>query len=336
MLKQTMPILRQDSEAAKRLADFLPDKIFDAHAHLFDTAHLPSIRGGLDYDLRLDIDTYKREMSPLLLDPKELRLNVIAFPDAAMKWPDSPELRDSDRFIVEQLEKDEGSVAEIIVSSKHSADELEKRLVHPRIRGFKCYHLAADRERTWDASIDEYLPEAAWEVASKHHMCITLHMVKDKALSDPDNLNYIRKMAKRYPDTTLILAHAARSFAAWTGIEAVEKIADLENVYFDFSAVCESPAMQQIVKKAGVSRCLWGSDYPVCRGRGKAISLADSFYWIYENDLNAFSSKTTLNHWLIALENLYAVKEMATLADLSRSDVEDIFYNNAMRLWGLK
>lgn len=51
MLKQTMPILAQDSEAAKRLVDFLPEKIFDAHAHLLDTAHLPSMRAGLDHDL---------------------------------------------------------------------------------------------------------------------------------------------------------------------------------------------------------------------------------------------------------------------------------------------
>jgi len=84
MLKQTMPILAQDSEAAKRLADFLPEKIFDAHAHLLDTAHLPSMRVGMDHDLILDIETYRREMMPLLCEPKELRLNVIAFPDGAM------------------------------------------------------------------------------------------------------------------------------------------------------------------------------------------------------------------------------------------------------------
>ena len=333
MLSKQMIPLPQDIEAVKKLSDFLPDKIFDAHAHLLNTAHLPSMRAGLDYDLHLDIDTYTREMSPLLLGPKELRLNIIAFPDAAMKWPDSAELQDCDRFIVEQLEKSDNNVAEIIVSSKHTAEQIEKRLVHPRIKGFKCYHLTADRERTWDASIGEYLPESAWEVANAKNMCITLHMVKDHALSDPENLSYIRKMSRRYPNAILILAHAARSFASWTAIEAVEKIADLENVWFDFSAVCESPAMLQIIKKAGVSRCLWGSDYPVCRGRGKAISLADSFYWIYENDLANFNSKTTLNHWLIGIENLYAMRQLAMLADLSRREVEDIFYNNAMELW---
>ena len=30
--------------------------------------------------------------------------------------------------------------------------------------------------------------------------------------------------AKKYPDATLILAHAARSFAPWTAIESIDKI----------------------------------------------------------------------------------------------------------------
>ena len=40
--------------------------------------------------------------------------------------------------------------------------------------------------------------------------------LKDKALADKDNLDYIIKMSKSYPDAVLILAHAARSFASWT------------------------------------------------------------------------------------------------------------------------
>ena len=115
--------------------------------------------------------------------------------------------------------------------------------------------------------------------------------------------------------------------------KAVEKVADLENVWFDFSAVCESPAMIQIIKKAGISRCMWGSDYPISRARGKAISLADTFYWIYQTDLDNFTSKTKVNNWTIALENLFAVRQAAILTDLGRKDVEDLFFNNAVSLW---
>jgi predicted TIM-barrel fold metal-dependent hydrolase len=78
---------------------------------------------------------------------------------------------------------------------------------------------------------------------------------------------------------------------------------------------------------------MWGSDYPVCRARGKAISLADTFYWIYQRDLDQFSSKTPVNNWLIGIENLMAVRQMAILADLTPREIEALFYDNAKALF---
>ena len=140
-------------------------------------------------------------------------------------------------------------------------------------------------------------------------------------------------MAKKYPDAVLILAHAARSFAAWTAIENVSEVAHLDNVWFDFSAVCEPSAMFQIMKKAGVERCMWGSDFPVCCGRGKAISIGDTFYWIYQRDIDNFYSKTPFRTWTIATENLMATRQACIIADLHESQIEDLFYNNAARLF---
>ena len=84
-----MNCLPQDLEAAKRLKDFLPERIIDAHAHLADTAHLPSVAANLDSRTVLDVHTYKKEMADILCSPKELRLNIIAYPDKAMAdpWP---------------------------------------------------------------------------------------------------------------------------------------------------------------------------------------------------------------------------------------------------------
>ena len=316
-----------DRDAIRILQDFLPDKIFDAHAHLSD--YRP-----MGHALILDFDTYQAEMQPLLCNPKQLRLNVIPFPFKAMADLSAGWLEKSDHFLTTQLDKDPSLVGQIIVHPKQTAQDLENRLIHPGIRGFKCYHVLSDRPTTWHADIGEYLPESAWEVANKHKMVITLHMVKDHALADPQNLSYIRQMSRKYPDATLILAHAARAFASWTGVETVKHIADCENVWFDFSAVCESPAMVQIINKAGIHRCMWGSDYPVCRGRGKAISLANGFYWIYQKDLEHFPPDTP--NWLIGLENLMAIRQACILAELNEDRIEDLFYNNAARLWDNK
>ena len=330
MLNSTAVYTKHDYEAIKILEDFLPDKIFDAHAHLYDSAFLPIVHPASNGPSVGDIEAYKKAMTPMLCNPSVLRMNIITFPDPSMADPESGNCKKSDQFLVEQLNQDPSNVAEIIVSPKETSEEIEKRFIHPGIRGMKCYHYLAKADSTWALPIREYLPEAAWEVADQKKMCITLHMVRDKALSDEENLNYICTMAEKYPNAILILAHAARSFASWTAIEAITKVAHLENVWFDFSGICESPAMFKIMQKVGVKRCMWGSDYPVCADHGKAISLADKFYWIYQKELDILAPPS---YWLIGLENLMAVRQACILAELGKSEIEDLFYYNAAGLW---
>src|SRR5690606_24872663 len=150
-----------------------------------------------------------------------------------------------------------------------------------QIKGFKCYHVTSAKKPTFGADIGDYLPESVWQAAEKRGMFITLHMVKDRALSDPKNLEYIIAKCRQYPPANLILAHAARGFAPYNTIDAIHKLRGLENVYFDCAAVCETKAIVAILKEFGPSRLLWGSDFPVSMARGKCVSVADSFYWVY-------------------------------------------------------
>ncbi len=315
----------QDLEAISVLDGFLPDRIFDAHAHLFDTDFLP-----LSYEgarCVADAETYRNAMRPMLSNPREIRLNVIPYPDRSMRDPNGKTLAASDRFTISVLENDPTSVGEILVLPRETEEEIETRLVHPRIRGLKCYYNMTDAASP-QHSVAEYLPESAWRVAERRGLCITLHLMRDGALSDEENLSQIKRMAARYPNAILILAHAARAFASWTGVEAVAELASFSNVWFDFSAICESPAIFRILQKIGASRCLWGSDFPISAGRGKAISLGRSFYWIGEKDLPSFPNKL-----VIGIENLLAVRQACIMADLTCSDVERIFYTNAAELF---
>ena len=311
-----------DREAARILDDFLPPRMFDVHMHV---SHVPSCNRE-----RLEMDSYREDMRALI-GARELRCNGIVMP--------TPELADaqaraaSTAFLREQLEKYPENVGEILVLPWDSPEDIERQLVHPRIRGLKCYHFFAKTQPTFQAGIDEFLPESAWETARAHGLCITLHMVRDRALADAENMAYIRRMAARYPDVVLILAHAARSFASWTAIETVEQLAGYGNVWYDFAGVCESPSMTQILKKIGVKRCMWGTDHPISMLAGKAISLADTFYWIGERDLAGFASATALHSWHVGTENLMAVRQACMLADLSAADVEDLFWNNAVSLF---
>lgn len=326
-----------DLEAAKILDDFLPDQIFDVHAHLYDASFVSGMaNGGGAFSIRnrCEVHHYLEDMKPLLGDRKVL-LNIVTTPDGPMLDPNGESRKESVNFLADQLTRYPSHVGEVMVGPDDTAEDIEKMLVHPGIRGFKCYHLLAHNKPTWNAPIGDYLPESTWEVADKHGFAITLHMVRDHALSDPVNQKYIVSMAKKYPNAVLILAHAARSFAAWTALEAVDAVKALDNVWFDFSGVCESPASFQIMRKCGVDRCMWGSDYPISRLAGKCISIADSFYWITAKDLERFAGPTEFHSWLVGTENLMALRQACLMLDLGADDIEKLFYRNANKLFKL-
>jgi glutamate-1-semialdehyde 2,1-aminomutase len=319
-----------DLEAAKILNDFLPEQIFDVHAHLYDASFVSGMaNGGGAFSIRnlCEVSHYLEDMKPLLGD-REVNLNIVTTPDASMTQPDSPCRKAGVDFLADQLTRFPGHVGEVMVGPEDTVEDIEKMLIHPGIRGFKCYHLLAANKPTWNAPIGDYLPEAAWEVADKHGFVITLHMVRDQALSDPVNQEYIIRMAKKYPNAVLILAHAARSFAAWTAVEAVDAVKHVDNVWFDFSGVCESPAMFQIMRKCGIDRCMWGSDYPASMLRGRAVGVGKWQDWLVDEH---FSGPERA---LIPVENLLAFYHAALLLNLDQTQVEDIFCNNAESLFG--
>ena len=319
-----------EQEALQILRDFLPDRIFDAHAHIYDSSCL------WDWPRTESFTThgYREDMREILGEPKTLKINMIApCPRKPESQPECGTLTASEQYILRQLETDPDAVGQILVYPGESAEHIASRLTHPRIVGIKCYHSLLQQPNTFQAGIDEYLPESAWEVAQEKKCCITVHMVRDKALSDPGNMAYIKTMAARYPDAKLVLAHAARSFAAWTGLESVTELAGYENIWFDLAAVCESPVTFQILKKVSKERCMWGTDYPLVLPKGKVFSLADSFYWLYQRDIDRFQSNVPIHAWPIAVENLMAARQACIMADLTRKEVEDLFYNNAERLF---
>lgn len=97
MFSQKMCYHTSDAEAGKILNDFLPDRIFDAHAHLLDTALLPGLSARFPH-LVCDWDKYQEEMRPLLGNPRQLRINAIVYPDKTMADPKSGTLEASDAF----------------------------------------------------------------------------------------------------------------------------------------------------------------------------------------------------------------------------------------------
>jgi predicted TIM-barrel fold metal-dependent hydrolase len=84
-----------------------------------------------------------------------------------------------------------------------------------------------------------------------------------------------------------------------------------------------------IMQTAG-KRVLWGSDYPICMHRGRAVSWGMGYSWILDELLPDGEG------CIRAAENLLAFRRAASLLDLDATQVQDIFYNNAAELFRLE
>jgi glutamate-1-semialdehyde 2,1-aminomutase len=220
----------------------------------------------------------------------------------------------------------------IVVTPDSDLAKTESYFNHPRIIGFKPYHVFAHRAQTFDATLDEYLPEWAWEMADAHRAVILVHLVRQAALSDPENQRLILKYCQKYPRANLLLAHAGRGFHAPNTIRALPIFKDLHNVYFDSAAICEPDAIMAIVKTLGSRRLLWGSDFPVSQQRGTCVTVGDAFSWICPQRIDIDPDAPACHATLVGLESLRALLLAAELMELSKRDLENILFKNAMRL----
>lgn len=323
---------QQDLEAAELLNDFLPQNIFDAHAHLHIAEAIPTIYTGegVFYRKKATLESYLTDMEPLLGGAKKLCINMMPMPDKALGT--NRELRAlANKHIYQQLSLHSDCCGAAYVSMEDTADDIAAMIENQGIRALKCYCFSAKSTNYEMCSIGGYLPESAWLVAEQYRLPIILHMMRPAALSDEDNFRYITKMARKYPNAKLVLAHCARGFAAWTVIDKIRELEDCGNIWFDLAAVCESAPMAACIMKNAGKRTVWGSDYPICMNRGKVISAGTGYAWLTGDDI-----PQNYRPCLVATENLLAFRQAAILLNLDKTQIQDIFYDNAMELFAIR
>ena len=116
--------------------------------------------------------------------------------------------------------------------------------------------------------------------------------------------------------------------------ELMPQLADLENLYFDTSVNCEAFAHETIIRIMGHERLLYGSDYPCSHVLGRYIALGDSFA-VLDADNPIFQTKhCAITPALVGLEHLRSLKWACWSQKLTDTQVEDIFWNNAQRVFG--
>jgi len=314
----------------EELIDFIPEKLFDIHAHIYSsnlefTSHSffkegPK-KGGIK-NWRNSIEKYvgKGKLVGGLFTP-------LPFSEIFRK----------NEFLIEELKKNPlNNRGLIIVSPCYPLKTFMNYLKYSYIVGFKPYHLLSKRKNTFQSSIQHYIPEWVWEIANEKELIIFLHIVKDLALSDPNNQKEIIEKCTKYPKAKLILAHAGRAFNYLHTVKGIHTLRGLQNIWFDTSSICEPFALVSILEEFGPKKLLWGSDFPISQNFGKGVSCGEGFVWITKETFNWNKMSPQCKPIPILLESLLSLKEVAKIFGLNKEDLKDIFFNNSMKLLSLK
>lgn len=321
-----------DRALLARLQSFIPDKVFDAHAHLHKVEYMPQGSNLFWGYGTADAERFLEDQKVLFGDRK---IRGLLLPTPSVLFNDRPELRaEMNAWMNEELYKAPDCVGAVYVVPSDTKEDIEAMLKNPQIRGFKCYHQTAKTNgSTWFAEVEQYLPEAAWQVANERGMSITIHMVRPSALADEKNMSYFKKMTVKYPNAKLILAHCARGFASWTTIEMVRQMKGIPNVYYDMAAICDAATMCEVIRQAGVDHVMWGSDYCIDRAHGKPVNVGEGFRWLYKHEI---PETMDFPACMTVLESLFAFYQASLVLDLTKEEIEMIFYGTGCSLYGLQ
>jgi glutamate-1-semialdehyde 2,1-aminomutase len=331
MHKSNNPYQWEYSDLDKRtisdLLDFLPPRVFDAHAHIYRVADL----GLSDADANLwtgggqeaSILSWHEQVAPLF--PSATLEGGLFFPAPLPR----AEILSSNRYLMGELDQHPASRGLALVTPDLTPEDLDDVLAHPQVVGLKPYHVYSRKKPTPQSSISGFFPEHWWSWAHEHQGVVMMHIVKDDALMDQGNVDEIRRMCTEYPGMRLVLAHAGRSFHA-PHAAGMKAICDLENVWFDMSGVCESAPMESVIEYFGPQKLLWGSDFPVSSLRGRAVTVGDGFFWM---DLHSCDwNRSHGSPVLVGIESLRALRQACRRMSLNAADISDIFYGNVLRM----
>ena len=309
------------------IAPYLPEKIFDAHSHL-------CIAEFHDYQAdESDPFFYNVDMNDLENSWETL------FPDSQvdgliMGMPVyNCNLEAENKYIAQTIS--EKNCFSLMVKPQMSSEELNEEIKRFRPAGLKPYLVHAAVQDKQQAGITDFISEEQLALADKYGLAVTLHVSKPRGMADEENLADISRLIKQFPKVQFILAHCGRNFIAPNMAATLDSLPVAENLWFDTSAVCDTGVFLELFSRYDLSRILFGTDLVNAAAfRGNYIRLGMSWHAVTPQMLaraGGLESKATYALY----QNLSALFHAAKFCRLDKQDIQNIFYNNAAKLFKL-
>jgi len=298
------------------LDEFVPDHIFDMHTHLwenkFKTKDTICHNDWLDHETCMSV---LYDLSAMLYPRRNVALMSFALPVINAEYDKLNE------WVSSQTKSFSNSHAALLITPEMPPCDIVSMIHAFGFKALKPYHHFAKNNQ---GGIRSYFTEEQMSIADELKLPVILHCRKNIA----EDLDELIACLKRYPNIQWVLAHCDCAFSLQRFENILCQLRMFPNLWFDNSLIHDVYIHATLLKYFDRTRILFGSDnaYMIggCR-RGKIISYTDSILWAKDLPNTTF--------WIY--EQLRALRQACDLIGITKTETEDIFYNNATRLFGL-
>jgi len=327
------------------LNSWVPQEIFDAHVHLGPGDILKTTishersKAALSTFLHLEYDEYTENISKLF--PGRNLAGIFAFPFPLREIEYAP----ANQYIID-LMKDNRNVNGFVWLDPTQPEELAKQFVIAekkgvRFCGVKPYFDTLGKSN-FDVSMEDLLSKKSLSFMNQEKLMLMLHTagfgIVDKKVRD-----FIRMITDRFPNITIILAHAGRFVNPSEYNNFIESdLPERPQIYLDFSSVTVTSVLYSLLSiEALHDKILFATDIPfgLISGieqwsdtGGALFRTRDKYSWS-EPGLHGHKDLTwNVYHVLEALKD--AVKKLKLNSSEENKLKQKIFHTNALKLLG--
>lgn len=309
----------------EELQDFVPDRVFDAHIHMFDPVHLSEAASAAVNPWGFaDFSTLK-QWAERLYPRRETHFLVLGTPAVGI------DVDAHNNWCIEQVRLDPQSRMNRLVTPSCRVPDIERDMRERGFIGLKPYRLFSVTGDIAQCRIHEFLTHEQLEMANELGLWVTMHLARFHGCADEFNLSDLREFTgKRYPNIKWILAHCARSFTYWPIREAIDQLRDMPNIWYDVSAVTDVRPLITLFSREDRRRIFYGSDgVDATYFHGQYAAMGRAWQSVDAGRLNLQFPHCDGRPILAIYEQLLSMKHAAEIAQWSPDDIQNLFWKNA-------
>lgn len=323
----------------EELKDFLPDKILDIHTHVYKSEFMDppapnAVRHWTSAVASENPIEHLQETYQLLFPGKDVKALMFVLGRTGI---------DKNNDYVSKASKKTGWPALYYSEPSMSADELEQKIREGGFLGVKSYlNRAPSYIPTNEIRIFDFFPKHQLKRLNEMGAICMCHIPRNGRLKDQVNIQQILEIRREFPKLRFIVAHIGRAYTKEDIADSFDYLTQEPETMYDFSANCCEYAITEAIKRCGTKHIMFGTDMPILRMRthrieenGTYVNLVPpGLYYDPSGDphLREVSEEDAKTITFFAYEELLAFKRSCEELGLTRQDVEDMMYNNAMNL----